>query len=80
MIFCLGLVGLYDFKTCQDCKKYIFNILLKILQIIPAHGAGYMLVDIINGSRFPQYLYFFDLSPKKCYPIPHFPSNLSEYH
>ena len=45
MIFCLGLVGLYDFKTCQECKKYIFNILLKILQIIPAHGAGYMLVN-----------------------------------
>jgi hypothetical protein len=34
------------FKTCQECKKYIFNILLKILQIIPAHGTGYMLVYI----------------------------------
>ena len=44
MIFCLGLVGLYDFKTCQECKKYIFNILLKILQIIPVYGAGYMLL------------------------------------
>ena len=44
MIFCLGLVGLYDFKIGQECKKYIFKILLKILQIIPAHGASYMLV------------------------------------
>ncbi len=63
MIFCLGLIGLFDFKTCQECKKYISNILLKILQIIPAHGAGYMLVSIMFRDCIQTSIVAYPLSP-----------------